>query len=108
MPTDVQFAWCEWYTRTKSILFSAHPQGNPGDTESKYSGGEGGRRMLGWWFTATPQKCSGCGGTNRMVSAREKRCLPCYGVIFPVGSWLDADVPVVETIDPCPVLAAER
>jgi hypothetical protein len=65
--------------------------------------------MLGWWYTATPEKCSGCAGTDRMVNALTKRCLPCDGVTFPVGSWLDpAPSPVVETIAPTPELVAER
>lgn len=35
--------------------------------------------MTGWWYTATPQPCSGCGGAESMVSALRRRCPACEG-----------------------------
>ncbi len=35
---------------------------------------------FGWWYTATPQECSGCGRTDEMVQATTRRCLGCDGV----------------------------
>lgn len=32
-----------------------------------------------WFYTATPQECSGCGGTDEMVNATTRRCLECDG-----------------------------
>jgi hypothetical protein len=36
--------------------------------------------MFGWFYTATPQECSGCGRTDQAVRATTRRCLPCDGV----------------------------
>ena len=33
-----------------------------------------------WFYTATPQECSGCGRTDEMVQAVSRRCLGCDGV----------------------------
>ena len=38
-----------------------------------------------WFYTATPQECSGCGGTDEMVKATTRRCLECDGVDM---AWL--------------------
>jgi len=35
---------------------------------------------FGWWYTATPQECSGCGRTDEMVQAPTRRCMGCDGV----------------------------
>ena len=33
-----------------------------------------------WFYTATPQECSGCGGTDEMVRVSTRRCMECDGV----------------------------
>jgi len=35
---------------------------------------------FGWWYTATPQECRGCGRTDETVHATTRRCMPCDGV----------------------------
>lgn len=43
-----------------------------------------------WFYTATPQECSGCGGTDEMVKATTRRCLECDGVDM---AWLRSPRP---------------
>jgi hypothetical protein len=71
------------------------------------AGGDG-AEMTGWWYTATPQECSGCGGMDRMVNALTKRCLPCDGVILPLAPLGPTPPPAVKTSDLRPALVAER
>jgi hypothetical protein len=33
-----------------------------------------------WFYTATPQRCSGCGRADQMVRATTRRCPRCDGV----------------------------